>query len=214
MGAVYRAERDDAHFRLTAAVKLLAGGHGTDDVVRRFAAERQILATLQHPNVARLLDGGVTDDGRPYLVMEYVDGEPLDAYCDRRRLDVDARLGLFLSVCRAVAHAHRSLVVHRDLKPANILVTADGTVKLLDFGIAKLLDPDAADEAARTRTGHHLLTPAYASPEQVSGEAITTATDVYGLGLVLYQLLCARAPPWGSGGPPPARRWSPAPPTR
>jgi eukaryotic-like serine/threonine-protein kinase len=195
MGSVYLAERDDDHYRQQVAVKILRRGLDTDELVRRFVAERQILATLQHPNIARLLDGGMTSDGRPYYVMEFVDGEHLDAYCDSRRLSIEARLELFCVVVRAVQHAHRNLVVHRDLKPSNVLVTADGEVKLVDFGIAKLLDPDAFPDAAPlTRTGLRLMTPEYASPEQVRGMAITTATDVYGLGLVLYELLAGRHP--------------------
>jgi serine/threonine-protein kinase len=213
MGVVYRAERDDGLFRQTAAVKLLTRGPEHAGLVRRFEAERQILATLAHPNVARLLDGGVADDGRPYLVMEYVDGLPVTRHCDERRLGVDARLRLFADACRAVAHAHARLVVHRDLKPANILVDRDGRVKLLDFGIAKLLGgpppgaapgdggPDAAPVPnAETRAGQHPMTPAYASPEQVRGAPATTATDVYGLGLVLYELLCGRPAQRPAGG--------------
>jgi len=196
MGTVFLAERDDAHFRHRAAVKVLRRGLDTDDLVRRFVAERQILATLQHPNIARLLDGGVTDDGRPYYVMEYVAGEPLDAYCDRRRLSLDERLRLFAVVARAVHYAHRNLVVHRDLKPSNILVADDGEVKLLDFGIAKLLDPEGvvSQTVALTRTGLRVMTPEYASPEQVRGDSVTTATDVYGLGLVLYELVSGHRP--------------------
>jgi serine/threonine-protein kinase len=195
MGSVYLAERDDDHYRQQVAVKILRRGLDTDELVRRFVAERQILATLQHPHIARLFDGGVTSDGRPYYVMEYVDGEHLDVYCDRRQLSIDARLALFCLVVRAVQHAHRNLVVHRDLKPSNVLVTADGEVKLVDFGIAKLLDPDASpDVVPLTRTGLRLMTPEYASPEQMRGACITTATDVYGLGLVLYELLSGRRP--------------------
>jgi serine/threonine-protein kinase len=213
MGTVYRAERDDGQFGQTAAVKLLTRGPDNADLVRRFVAERQILATLAHPNVARLLDGGAAADGRPYLVMEYVDGQPVTAHCDAGRLDVDARLRLFATTCRAVAHAHAHLVVHRDLKPANIFVDRSGAVKLLDFGIAKLLGgpppgaapgdggPDAAPVPnAETRAGQHPMTPAYASPEQVRGAPATTATDVYGLGLVLYELLCGRPAQRPAGG--------------
>lgn len=168
--------------------------------MQRFRAERQILAGLQHPHIARLLDGGVTDDGRPYLVMEYVAGQPLTTFCDERRQPLVERLRLFRQVCAAIAYAHRNLVVHRDLKPGYILVTAEGEVKLLDFGIAKLLDAAAlAADAVLTRTGAWVLTPEYAAPEQMRGGAVTTATDVYGLGLVLYELLCGR-PPFELGG--------------
>jgi eukaryotic-like serine/threonine-protein kinase len=197
MSIVYLAERDDRSFRQTVAVKLIRRGLDTPDLVRRFCAERQILASLRHPNVAALLDGGTTVDGLPYLVMEYVDGEPVTEYCDRRRLTVEQRLRLFMTIARTVQHAHRNLVVHRDLKPSNILVTepADvrfgmGEVKLLDFGIAKLLDPRGSlDTPPPTHPGVRLMTPEYASPEQLRGEAITTATDVYGLGLILYEVL-------------------------
>jgi eukaryotic-like serine/threonine-protein kinase len=202
MSIVYLSERDDRQFRQTVAVKLIRRGLDTPDLVRRFCAERQILASLNHPNIARLLDGGTTEDGLPYLVMEHVAGEPITDYCDRNRLTVEQRLRLFVTVARTVQHAHRNLIVHRDLKPSNILVTAvagtratDGEVKLLDFGIAKLLDPHAASEASpQTRPGLRLMTPEYASPEQIRGEAVTTATDVYGLGLVLYELLCGHQP--------------------
>ena len=193
MGAVYLAERADGQFEHRVALKLVRGGFESADLVRRFLDERQILARLEHPHIARLLDGGVTDDGIPYFVMEYVEGEPITAHCDRHRLPVDARLRLFTAVCEAVAHAHRNLVVHRDLKPSNILVTPDGQVKLLDFGIAKLLGDGAQDQdSSQTRTGVYLLTPEYAAPEQVRGEPVTTATDVYALGAVLYELLSGR----------------------
>jgi len=192
MGAVYLAERADGQFEQRVALKLLRQGIGTDELWRRFLYERQILARLQHPHVARLYDGGLTDEGRPYFVMEYVEGLPLNRYCDDRRLDVAARLDLFIAVCRAVSYAHQNLVVHRDLKPSNILVTDDGAVKLLDFGIAKLLEDEA--EAPVTETGLRVMTPEYAAPEQVRGEAVTTATDVYALGVVLYELLTGRRP--------------------
>jgi eukaryotic-like serine/threonine-protein kinase len=195
MGTIYLAERADGQFEQRVAVKLLRRGLDTDDLLERFLAERQILASLGHPNIARLLDGGAANDGRPYLVMEYVEGEPIDRYCDRHRLTVDQRLRLFLTVVRAVQHAHRSLVVHRDIKPANILVTAAGEVKLLDFGIAKLLAGEGTlAPGPPTRVGVRLLTPDYASPEQLRGEPITTASDVYQLGLLLYELLAGTRP--------------------
>jgi serine/threonine-protein kinase len=195
MGAVYLAERADAVFQKRVALKLVKRGMDTDEVLRRFRYERQILAGLEHPNVARLYDGGAADDGRPFLVMEYVDGRPITTACDAGRLGVEERLRLFAAVCEGVRFAHRALVVHRDLKPSNILVGADGVPKLLDFGIAKLLDAGEGGEAAPTRTELRLLTPEYAAPEQRRGEPVTTATDVYALGLVLYELLAGRRPP-------------------
>jgi eukaryotic-like serine/threonine-protein kinase len=198
MGTVYLAERADGAFDLTVAVKVLNTGLHTEELISRFGAERHILARLIHPNIARLLDGGTSEDGRPYLVMEHVEGEPIDQHCDRRRLSTRARLELFRAVCSAVQLAHQNLVVHRDLKPANILVTAEGTVKLLDFGIAKLLKPQEGTEiqSAQTlaRLGGAPLTPRYASPEQFRGEPITTASDVYSLGVVLYELLTGHRP--------------------
>ena len=191
MGTVHLAERADGAFEQTAAVKLLRRGLDTDDIVARFLAERQILADLDHPNVARLLDGGATEDGRPYLVMEYVDGEPIDAWCDSRDASLEERLELFTKVCDAVAYAHRNLVVHRDLKPSNILVKDDGEPKIVDFGIAKLLEPGG--ESATTMTRSPMWTPTYAAPEQILGEAVTTATDVWGLGAVLYRLLAGES---------------------
>ena len=193
MGTVYLAARDDDQYQKKVAVKLIRRGMDTEDVLRRFLAERQILARLEHPYIARLIDGGATDDDRPYFVMEYVEGQPLDAYCNEHRLSIARRLGLFLHVCEAVRYAHQNLVIHRDLKPSNILVSEDATVKLLDFGIAKLLTDDDAT-AALTKTGMRLMTPEYAAPEQVRGEAVTTATDVYALGVLLYKLLTGRLP--------------------
>jgi serine/threonine protein kinase len=193
MGAVYLAERADGEFEKQVALKLVKRGMDSDEVLRRFRHERQILATLEHPHIARLYDGGVADDGRPYLVMEYIEGEPITRYCDERRLSVENRLHLFARVCAAVQFAHHRLVIHRDIKPSNILVTADGTPKLLDFGIAKLLDP-AVSADARTRTEMRLLTPEYASPEQAEGGPVTTASDVYTLGILLYELLTGRRP--------------------
>lgn len=195
MGSVYLAERADGRFEQQVAVKVLRRGLDTEDIVARFLAERRILASLDHPNIARLLDGGETPDGRPYLVMEYVDGDPITSYAEARQLGLDARLGLFASVCRAVQHAHRHLVIHRDLKPSNVLVTPAGEVKLLDFGIAKILDPDDPETpAGPTLTGVRLMTPRYASPEQVRGNVVTTASDVYQLGLLLYELLAGQSP--------------------
>ncbi len=189
MGAVYRAERADGQYEQQVAVKMLNPALMSDDARARLEVERRILARLAHPSIARLLDGGRTDDGAPYLVMEYVDGQPIDAWCESRALDTRARLRLFVQVCEAVDFAHRNLVVHRDLKPANILIDADGRPKLLDFGIARLLDAEGV-----TRTGERVLTPSYASPEQVLGGPITTATDVYALGVLLYVLLAGRLP--------------------
>lgn len=194
-GTVYLAERENADFGQRVALKLLRRGLDTDDIVRRFMAERRILGSLSHPGIATLIDGGATEDGRPFLVMEYVEGEPITAYCDRHRLGIGERLRLFTEVAAAVQYAHRNLVIHRDLKPTNILVTAEGSIKLLDFGIAKLLSPDQ-DDASRphTRTGVRPMTLRFASPEQVSGDPITTATDVYQLGVLLYMLLTGRHP--------------------
>jgi len=192
MGTVYRAVRADDAYRKEVAIKLIRHGADNPELLRRFLAERQILATLDHPNIARLLDGGTTDDGVPYVVMECVEGEALDRYCDVRSLSITARLRLFLDLSAAVQYAHSNLIVHRDIKPANVLVTADGTLKLLDFGVAKLLD--ALPAAGATVTLLRAMTPAYASPEQVRGDPITTASDVYGLGVVLYELLSGRPP--------------------
>lgn len=197
MGAVFRAERADGQYELAAAVKLINPALLSAQTHARMSAERQILARLNHPHIARLLDGGTTDDGVPYLVLEYVDGVPIDRFCNAHGLDTTARLALFLKVCDAVDYAHRNLVVHRDIKPSNILVDAGGTPKLLDFGISKLLD--AAGDAALTRADQRLLTPAYASPEQITGATITTATDVYALGVLLYDLLTGRLPFAGAG---------------
>ena len=194
MGTVYLAERVDGAFEKQVALKLIKRGMDTDAVVRRFLAERQILARLRHDNIARLLDGGVIGEDEPYFVMEYISGLPITAYCDTHRLDIAARLRLFQQVCRAVQYAHRNLVVHRDLKPSNILVTEGGQVKLLDFGIAKLLSDRSLKKTALTQTGGRVMTPEYASPEQVRGEAVTTATDVYALGVILYELLIGRRP--------------------
>jgi hypothetical protein len=188
MGAVYLAVRDDDEYRTRVAIKLMHGGLETAEAVARFRDERQILATLEHPGIVRLLDGGSTDERLPYLVMEHVEGAPITQWAEERGLDVRVRVELFRGVCAAVAYAHQKLVVHRDIKPSNVLVTTEGQPKLLDFGIAKLLDPGAGREAA-TRTGMRLLTPEYASPEQMRGEPVSTAADVYALGALLYELL-------------------------
>ena len=193
MGTVHLAEHVEFEHRV--AVKLIKRGMDTDEIVRRFGSERQILARLDHPNIARLLDGGVTDDGLPWFSLEYVDGEPIDEYCDRRHLRLHERLALFVAACDAAQYAHANLVVHRDLKPSNIMVTSDGTVKLLDFGIAKVLGGDESDPSPDlTRTGLRPMSPGYAAPEQVRGEPVSTATDVYALGVVLYRLLARRGP--------------------
>jgi non-specific serine/threonine protein kinase/serine/threonine-protein kinase len=195
MGVVYRATRDDESFEMDVAIKLIDPGMRSDEVLKRFRAERQILAMLEHPNIARLIDGGTAPDGGPYLVMEYVTGRPLLGYCDDRRLTIDDRLALFLVVCDAVQFAHQRLIVHRDLKSENILVTEDGSPRLLDFGIAKLLSPEGGAPAATvTAPMNRMLTPDYASPEQVRGEPATVTSDVYSLGVVLYELLTGARP--------------------
>jgi serine/threonine protein kinase len=196
MGAVFLAVRDDDVFHKRVALKILKRGMDTEAIVRRFRTERQILAGLDHPNIARLLDGGTTPDGLPYLVMEYVEGMPLGEFAETRALDTTARLQLFLSLCAAVQYAHQSLVIHRDIKPANVLVAQNGVPKLLDFGIAKLLNAELTGQSLTQATapGLQLMTPEYASPEQVRGEQVTTATDVYSLGILLYELLTGRRP--------------------
>jgi serine/threonine-protein kinase len=192
MGVVLRGRRADGQFDKEVAVKLVPGAGASPAFRDRFLDERQILAHLEHPNIGRLLDGGLTDEGSPYLVMELVDGTPIDRFCREHELPLEARLGLFRTVCAAVDHAHHNLVVHRDLKPSNILVTDEREVKLLDFGIAKLLGRDESE--GRTRHGQLLLTPGFAAPEQFRGEPATTATDVYSLGVLLHRLLTDRAP--------------------
>ncbi len=195
MGTVYLANRADESFDKTVAVKLIKRGMDTSAVLKRFVMERQILANLEHPHIAGLLDGGSTEDGLPYLVMEYVEGEPITEFCISKNLDINARLELFQKVSLAVSYAHQNLVIHRDIKPSNILVTDDGTPKLLDFGIAKLLHPDwSLDTAEATATMFRVMTPEYASPEQIRGLPITTASDVYSLGVVLYELLSGERP--------------------
>jgi eukaryotic-like serine/threonine-protein kinase len=199
---VYLAHRADGAFRRAVAVKVLARQACSADLVRRFAQEQQLLSELEHPNIARFYDGGVTADGLSYFVMEWVDGHPIDRYCDDRRLGIRERLRLFLDVADAVEHAHRHLIIHRDLKPSNIMVAGDGTVKLLDFGIAKILAGEHAGTPGLTQTGTRWMTPDYAAPEQVRGERTTTATDVYQLGVVLYRLLCGHHPyAAGAAGP-------------
>ncbi|HYE95659.1 MAG TPA: serine/threonine-protein kinase, partial [Rubricoccaceae bacterium] len=200
MGTVYRAVRADGLFARAAALKVVRRGMDSEAVLRRFHRERAVLAGLQHPHIARLYDGGTAPDGRPFFAMELVDGQPLTAYADAHRLGLDARLRLFLQVCAAVAYAHRALVLHRDLKPSNILVTADGQVKLVDFGLARLLTDEADAGPALTAEGPRPLTPEYAAPEQFDGRPPTTAADVYSLGVVLYELLAGHRPYRLSGG--------------
>ncbi|HWW97384.1 MAG TPA: protein kinase [Edaphobacter sp.] len=205
MGAVFRASRADDQYRKQVAIKLLKEGFESSYALARFRAERQILANLEHPNIARLIDGGQTEEGFPYFVMELVDGEPIDQYCDAHKLSINERLRLFSTICSAVEYAHQNLVIHRDLKPANILVTADGAPKLLDFGIARLLSPDLlAEESERTVSLLRVMTPEYASPEQIRGDAVTTASDVYSLGVVLYLLLTGHRPYYFTGRSPTA----------
>lgn len=194
-GTVYLGERADQQYSAKVAIKIVDHAAVQTSLGIRFRAERQILANLNHPNIARLLDAGETDDGQAYLVMEYVLGEPVDRFCDGQQLDLRARLRLFLDICAAVHYAHQNLIVHRDLKPGNILVTPEGVTKLLDFGIAKLLDTgDFRELTQLTQHNDRLLTPEFASPEQILGQAVTTASDVYSLGVVLYQLLCGLRP--------------------
>lgn len=195
MGVVCLAERADDQYRKRVALKLMRQGLDRTELGKRFKRERQILANLEHPNIAHLLDGGTTEDGLPYFVMEYVDGQPIDQWCQGQHLPVEARLELFLQVCSAVQHAHQNLIIHRDLKPSNILVTREGAPKLLDFGIAKVLESDTGSEAAElTHTHQRAMTPMYASPEQVQGLTPTTATDIYSLGVILFELLSEHRP--------------------
>ena len=193
MGTVYLAERAD--FRHRVALKIIKRGMDSDEIVRRFRRERQVLATLNHPNISRLLDGGTTQEGTPFFVMEYIEGERITEVCDKQKLGIEERLALFSKVCSAVSYAHQHLVVHRDIKPSNILVGPDGEPKLLDFGISKLLAPDALETTVeQTATGIRLMTPEYASPEQLRGEKITMASDIYSLGVLLYELLSGHRP--------------------
>ena len=194
MGDVYLAMHEGEGFSRPVALKLIRRGLDTERVLRRFRQERRILAGLRHPNIAALIDGGVTADGRPYFVMEYVEGEPIDVFCHRNALPLRSRLELVRTVCSAVHHAHQNLVVHRDIKPGNILVTPEGVPKLLDFGIGKILGESDTDDEAATRFEERALTPDYAAPEQTEGGPITTATDVYGLGVLLYRLVTDRLP--------------------
>ena len=202
MGAIYEAVRDDDQYKKRVAIKTIWRAEDVDVIVRRFRQERQILAGLDHPNIAALLDGGVTEDGQPYFVMEYVDGVRIDEFCAARGLGVRERIALCRQVCAAVQYAHRQLVVHRDLKPNNILVTPDGVVKLLDFGIAKLLPTEEVSDSTMTRAGLQPRTTTYASPEQVRGAPIATASDVYSLGVVFYELVSGRTP-FSTPGPTP-----------
>ena len=192
MGAVYLCARADDEYRRQVAIKLLQPAMATPGLVRRFRSERQILASLEHPNIARLFDGGLTSSGQPYFVMEYIAGEPIDQFCVQSSASIRERIDVFRQVCDAVQAAHRGLVVHRDIKPGNILVQSDGTAKLLDFGIAKMLS--AGDVGERTMTGVRLMTPDYASPEQVRGDPISTSSDIYSLGVVLYKILVGTHP--------------------
>ena len=200
MGSVYLAARADDVFHKEVAIKIVRMGLAHADLLRRFHQEREILASLDHPAIARVIDGGSTEEGLPYLVMDYVDGRPIDAWCDEHGLNVSERLTLFRAVCAAVQHAHQRLVLHRDIKPAHILVTPNGDVKLLDFGIAKLFADDGlARTLPHTETATRIMTPEYASPEQVRGDAVHTTSDVYALGVVLYELLTGRWP-YGTRG--------------
>lgn len=195
MGAVFLAERDDSEFQKRVAVKLIKRGMDTDFILKRFRHERQILATLEHPNIAHLLDGGTTEDGLPFFVMEFVEGQPITNFCKEKKLSINELLQIFLQVCAAVEYAHQNSIIHRDLKPANIIVTNDGTPKLLDFGIAKILNPElAANTIEPTASILRLMTPEYASPEQIKGETLTPATDIYSLGVLLYELLTEKRP--------------------
>jgi serine/threonine protein kinase len=194
MATIYLAARADDQYHKCVAVKILNQIISSGEMLRRFRNERQTLAALDHQHIVKLIDAGVTDDGMPYLAMDYVEGLPIDEYCDAHRLSLRERLQLFRTVCQAVHYAHHNLVLHRDLKPGNILVTAEGTPKLLDFGIAKLLNPAFAAQTVITQTNMRPMTPEYASPEQVRGEPLTPSSDIYSLGVVLYELLTGHLP--------------------
>jgi len=193
MGVVYLASRDDDAYRKDVAIKIVRAGFDSE-LLRRFRCERQILADLDHPHIARLLDGGNTEHGYPYLVMEYIDGEPITSYCDHHRLPIQDRLRLFQAVCAAVHHAHQNGIVHRDLKPANILIERNATPRLLDFGIAKLLQASPRSEPGSFTSVMHPMTPDYASPEQVRGDKVTPASDLFSLGVLLYELVTGIRP--------------------
>ena len=193
MGQVYLAERTEGDFTQHVAIKLIHRGYG-EEALRRFRNECRVLAMLEHPHIARMIDGGFTSTGTPFIIMEYVDGTPIDEYCEKNELSLEQRLDLFRYVCAALEHAHRHSTIHRDIKPSNILVDRDGVVKIVDFGIARVLDAADGVDRERTATGMHMMTPLYASPEQLRGQALSTATDVYSLGVVLYKLLTRRAP--------------------
>ena len=194
MAVVYLGERDDQNYRKQVAIKMVKPGIDTEQILHRFRNERQTLATLDHSNIVKLLDGGSSEDGSPYLVMEYVEGPPIDHYCDEKKLSIDERLGLFRQVCSAVQYAHEKRVIHRDLKPSNILIANGGVPRLLDFGIAKLINPDCFQTPLVTRTDWRPMTPEYASPEQIRGQAVTAATDVYSLGVLFFELLSGHRP--------------------
>jgi serine/threonine protein kinase len=190
MGAVYRAERIDGEFFQLVAIKLIKRGMDSDFIVRRFRHERQILASFEHPFIARLLDGGTTPDGVPYFVMEFIEGSNIFEWCDSKRLDINSRLKVFLKVCSALEYAHERKIVHRDIKPGNILINRSGAPKLLDFGIAKILDPNLIHESVNpTASMMRMMTPDYASPEQMQGEEITPGSDIYSMGVLLYELI-------------------------
>jgi serine/threonine protein kinase len=194
MAVVYLGERDDQNYRKQVAIKMVKPGIDTEQVLQRFRNERQTLATLDHSNIVKLLDGGSSENGAPYLVMDYVEGLPIDEYCDRNHLSIGDRLRLFRDVCSAVQYAHQNLVIHRDLKPGNILITQEGLPRLLDFGIAKLLNPECQQAPLVTRVDGRAMTPEYASPEQVRGEPVTSASDIYSLGVLLYEMLTGYRP--------------------
>jgi len=195
MGIVFKGNRDDKEFDQKVAIKILKQGLSSEYLLKRFQNERQTLANLQHPNIARLYNGGKTSEGLPYLIMEFIDGDPITEYCDKNNLSVEERLKLFIIVCNAVQYAHQNLIIHRDIKPENILVNKEGNTKLLDFGVSKLLDNENSEnQEILTKTGMWHLTPEYASPEQIKGGNITTSSDIYSLGVLLYQIISGSAP--------------------